>query len=253
MELEALYRQAVRDRTWPDREIVLEHALRARARRTFGSPQAAREAAILKFGLKRPIPARMLRDAEPGEEILVRSLSERLTKLLPLDRGKGSGERVSLSAIAAELGIRKWRKPGYLAQSVEQLVFRALDPDPELLSRLVRTAIKRSVRYRQNREGWAWGRWDPGSLKQPIWREEVEEIIQHLRGAGIEVGDLGGERFLRTLPRRAYLGSGNFYGSVPTADASPGSRAPEAAEGGRLRLAPPRSQHPRRRTTPVVR
>ncbi len=253
MELEVLYRQAVRDRTWPDREIVLDHALRARARRTFGSPQAARAAAILKLGLRRPKPARVLRDAEPGEEILVRSLSERLTKILPLDRAKGAGERVSLSAVAAELGLRRWRKPGYLAQSVEQLLFRALDPDPDMLSRLVRTAIKRAVRYRQHREGCTWNRWDPGSLKQPIWREEVEEIMQLLRGAGIEVGDLGVERFLRTLPRRAYVWSGSFYSRLRTTEESPGSRAPEAAEGGRLRLAPPRSQHPRRRTTPVVR
>ena len=211
LEIEALYRQAVRDRTWPDREISLNPALRARARRVFGSPKAAREAALLKLGLKRPKPMRELRDAEPSEVILVRSLSERLTRLLPLDRRKGAGERVSIAAIAADLGLRGWRKPGYLAQSVERLVFRALDPDPEILSRLVRTSIKRAVRHRRVREGWSWGRWDPASIKQPIWREEVEEILQILQGARIETVDLGEESFLRLLPRRAAAWSGDFY------------------------------------------
>jgi len=234
LELQVLYKQAVRERTWPEREIVMDHALRARARRTFGSPQAAREAAILKLGLRRPKPARVLRDAEPGEEILVRSLSERLTKILPLDRGKGAGERVSLSSVAAELGLRRWRKPGYLAQSVEQLLFRALDPDPDVLSRLVRTAIKRAVRYRHRREGWAWSRWDPGSLKQPIWREEVEEIVQILRGAGAFAGDLGEESFLRSLPRRTAAWSGDFYSTL-----KPGAESPRVkGAGGSGRRAP---------------
>ncbi len=232
-ELEALYRDALRGRTWPDREIVLTHALRARARRTFGSPKAAREAALNRLGLKKPKPHRELCEASAAETILVRSLSERLMRLLPLDRGAGTGQHVSLAAVAGELGLRKWRKPGYLAHSVEKLLFRALDPDPEVLSRFIRTAIKRVVRYRQLREGWSRNRWDPTSIKQPIWREEVEEIIQILRGVRIQVGDLAAETFLRTLPRRASAWGGDFYSYSILDAGAEGPRVKGAGGSGR--------------------
>jgi hypothetical protein len=201
-EISDLYRQAVRNRSWPGQEITLGEALRMRAKRAFGSARAAREAALRKLGLKKPKKPRELRDASPAEDLLVRTLNDKLAWFLPLDSGAGVRDGASFAAIAGHLGLRGWRKPGYTSLSIHRLIFLALDQDPEILSRLVRLVVKRAVRHRRLRDGWSWSRVNLWSTKQPIWREEVEEIVQILKAAGIPLRDLGDERFLRGLPRR---------------------------------------------------
>jgi hypothetical protein len=201
-EIMDLYHQAIRNRSWPGREIKLHGALRRRARRSFGSAKAAREAALRKLGLKRPRRARGLRDASAAEELLIRALSAKLARFLPLEKASGARPGVSFSSIASDLGLRGWRKPGHTALSIEQLIFASLEQDPEVLSRLVRLAVKRAVRHRRLRHGWCWSRWNPSSMKQPIWREEVEEILGVLEAAGVPPRDLADERFLKGLPRR---------------------------------------------------
>ncbi len=198
-----LYRQAISRGSWPGQEIGLSEMLRMRSIRAFGSAQSAREAALRMLGVKKPKKARKLRAAGESAARLVSALSDRLAKVLPLDKTAGSkGAGVSFTAIARMLRLSGWRRPGHAALSIEHLLFLALDQDPEVLGRLVRMAVKRAVRWRRQREGWCWKRWNPAKLKQPIWREEVEDVIRLLQSSGVPVGDLAEEAFLKGLPRR---------------------------------------------------
>lgn len=206
-EMVDLYRQAFRGRSWPSREIKLTEVQRMRAIRAYGSAAAAREAALRKLGLRKP-KRESLESASEPERMLTKALGERLERFLPLDRSPVAQATASFGAIAAELGLRGWRKLRHTALSIEQLVFIALREGPEVFVRLIHMVVKRAVRHRRRREVWCWSRWDPSSMKQPIWREEVEEIIAVLFGAGIHARDLEDEGFLKGLPRRnGYLGA----------------------------------------------
>jgi hypothetical protein len=130
---------------------------------------------------------------------LIGTLAQNLKKFLPLDKAPGDRTRVSFAALATHLGLRGWRKSGFSHQSLERLLFLALDRGPEALGCLVRMAVKRGTRYRRNRQDWCRKRWDPSSTKQPVWRESVEEIISLLHAAKIPARDLD-EKFVRCLP-----------------------------------------------------
>lgn len=201
LELEGLYRLAIKAGTWPKIEVVLSGAQRKRARDAFGSLDEARHAVLSKLQLKKPRRDWAWNCRGTLEGDISAALAYRVKNFLPLERQSRELAGASFAEVAAELGIRRWRKQGYPDRSLQQLIFLAAQEGAEVLSRLVRTVVKRAARRRRDRrpkQGW-----DPSALVQAVWREEVEEVLSVLRAAGVRPHDLEESRFLKSLPQRS--------------------------------------------------
>lgn len=210
-EIVHLYQESIGKGTWPRREVKLPDFLRARARRTYGSAKAAREAALEKLGLKRTPPKSWAVHRSKRQDVMVAiapehgpvaELAKPLSYFLSRTQSSAEASRVSFEGIAWELGLsqKTWTARNKV-EYVSQLLLVSVRMGPEVLSRLVRMIVKRAVRYRRLRDGWCWNR--AGYLmREPVWREEVDKIIGVLSGADIPLLDLNDEEFLRGLPRR---------------------------------------------------
>lgn len=168
------------------REPALNGALIVRAERTFGSRRAALKAA------KEVLLAQ--------EEYAVGELVVRIESFLPEDSHREDLSRMCLREVAAALGLRGWRTRGK-GRSVNNLLSRGLEKGPGIFQRLMAFIVKRGVRYRSHR-GIEF-RLDCGSLEEPIWREQVEEINAILSSVDLRVPELEDSRFLKRLPVRA--------------------------------------------------